>query len=100
VSTGGSSLDKGINKFYSCISKTHQDPKTIEKANSCYYQGVGGSGVGNVGSADNKGLTGSGDISAYSSASSGHHHKHHISTGSSDMAQVLECIILRGKLAE
>ena len=37
VSTGNSGLDKEINKFYSCISKTHQDPPTIEKVDNCYY---------------------------------------------------------------
>ena len=26
VKSGNSNLDKEINKFYSCISKTHQDP--------------------------------------------------------------------------
>ena len=104
VSTGDSGLDKQINTFYSCISKTHQDPPTIEKVNSCYYQGVGGSGgtssadigIGsgdsstpsstsashhhkhgnNGGSSDNSSGTGSGDISAPLSVSSGHHHKH------------------------
>ena len=43
VSTGNSNLDKEINKFYNCISKTHQDPPSIEKVDSCYYQGLGGS---------------------------------------------------------
>lgn len=104
VSTGDSGLDKQINTFYSCISKTHQDPPTIEKVDSCYYQGVGGSGgtssadigIGsgdsstpsstsashhhkhgnNGGSSDNSSGTGSGDISAPLSVSSGHHHKH------------------------
>jgi hypothetical protein len=85
VNSGSSSLDKEINKFYSCISRTHQDPPTIEKVDSCYYQGVGGSGIGNAGSSDNNGLTGSGDISGPSSASSGHNHKHHTSAGSSDL---------------
>jgi len=28
VNTGNLVLDKEINKFYSCISKTHQDPPT------------------------------------------------------------------------
>ncbi len=108
VSTGDSSLDKQINKFYGCISKTHQDPPNVEKVDSCYYQGVGGSGgtssadtgigIGNgdsstptpsstspshhhkhgdnVGSSVNNGVTGSGDISAPPSVSSGTHHKH------------------------
>jgi hypothetical protein len=38
VSTGNLSLDKEINKFYHCISKTHEDPPTIEKVDNCYYQ--------------------------------------------------------------
>jgi len=105
VSTGDPSLDKQINKFYSCISKTHQDPPTIEKIDSCYYQGVGGSGgtssadtgIGsggedsstplstsisshkhgnNEGSSDTSSGTGSGDISAPLPISSSHHHKH------------------------
>ncbi len=106
VSTGDPSLDKQINKFYSCISKTHQDPPTIEKIDSCYYQGVGGSGGtssadigigiggeasstppstsisshhkhGNTeGSSDISSGTGSGDTSAPLPVSSGHHHKH------------------------
>jgi hypothetical protein len=31
-------LDKEINKFYSCISKTHQDPPTIQIVDNCYSQ--------------------------------------------------------------
>ena len=38
VSTGSLNLDKEINKFYHCISKTHEDPPTIEKVDNCYYQ--------------------------------------------------------------
>jgi len=38
VSTGNVNLDKEINKFYHCISKTHDDPPTIEKVDNCYYQ--------------------------------------------------------------
>ena len=38
VSTGNVNLDKEINKFYHCISKTHEDPPTIEKVDNCYYQ--------------------------------------------------------------
>jgi len=44
VSTSNPALDKEINKFYSCTSKTHQDPPTIEKVDSCYYQALGGAG--------------------------------------------------------
>src|SRR5947209_2897105 len=41
VNTGNPNLDKEINKFYNCISKTHQDPPTIEKVYNCYYQSPG-----------------------------------------------------------
>jgi hypothetical protein len=41
VTTGNSHLDKAINKFYNCISKTHEDPPTIEKVDNCYYNTVG-----------------------------------------------------------
>lgn len=44
VNTGNSNPDKEINKFYSCISKAHQDPPTLEKVDSCYNQTVGGTG--------------------------------------------------------
>jgi hypothetical protein len=44
LNTGSSVLDKEINKFYSCISKTRQDPPTIEKVDNCYYQAMGGAG--------------------------------------------------------
>jgi hypothetical protein len=38
VSTGNLSLDKEINKFYHCISKTHEDPPSIQSIDNCYYQ--------------------------------------------------------------
>jgi hypothetical protein len=38
VNTGNVDLDKQISKFYSCISKTHQDPPTIQVVDSCYSQ--------------------------------------------------------------
>src|SRR5712691_4491844 len=38
VNTGNPILDKEINKFYSCISKTHQDPPTIQIVDNCYSQ--------------------------------------------------------------
>ena len=38
VDTGNSQLDKAINKFYHCISHTHEDPPTIDKVDNCYYQ--------------------------------------------------------------
>jgi len=73
VSTGNSNLDKEINKFYSCISKTHQDPPSIEKVDNCYYQGLGGSDNGGTTSG---GVT-TGDTSTSStSGSTTHHHKH------------------------
>src|SRR5438309_10154899 len=43
VNTGNPTLDKEINKFYSCISKTHQDPPSIRIVDNCYYQtSIGG----------------------------------------------------------
>ena len=50
VNTGNPTLDKEINKFYSCISKTHQDPPSIQIVDNCYYQtSIGGiSGTGNI----------------------------------------------------
>ena len=48
VSTGNYNLDKEVNKFYSCISKTHQDPPSIEKVDNCYYQGSGASDNGGL----------------------------------------------------
>ena len=50
VNTGNPNLDKEINKFYSCISKTHQDPPPIQIVDNCYYQtsiGAINSGNGN-----------------------------------------------------
>ncbi|SRR5690348_10448325 len=85
VSTGDSGLDQQINKFYSCISKTHQDPPTIEKVDSCYYQGVDGSG-GGTSSADTG--IGSGDSSTSSSTSASHDHKNGNNGGSSDNSGV------------
>ena len=43
VNTGNPTLDKEINKFYSCITKTHQDPPSIQIVDNCYYQtSIGG----------------------------------------------------------
>lgn len=42
VNSGDPELDKQINKFYSCISKTHMDPPTKDQLDSCYLQNVGG----------------------------------------------------------
>jgi hypothetical protein len=49
VNTGNPVLDKEINKFYSCISKTHQDPPIIQIVDSCYSQNsiAGFTGPGN-----------------------------------------------------
>ena len=48
ANTGNPTLDKEINKFYSCISKTHQDPPTKQIVDNCYYQssieGINGGG--------------------------------------------------------
>jgi hypothetical protein len=44
VDTGNHDLDKAINKFYNCLSHTHEDPPTVHKADTCYYQTVGGNG--------------------------------------------------------
>jgi hypothetical protein len=38
VDTGNPHLGKAINKFYNCLSHTHEDPPTIQKADNCYYQ--------------------------------------------------------------
>jgi hypothetical protein len=38
VNTGNAELDKQISKFYSCISKTHLDPPTIQVVDGCYSQ--------------------------------------------------------------
>ena len=38
VSTGNLNLDKEINKFYHCISKTHADPPSIQSVDNCYHQ--------------------------------------------------------------
>ena len=67
VNTGNSNLDKEIYKFYNCISKTHQDPPSINKVDNCYYQALGGGG-----STSNSGAMGTGT----SPTSSIHHHKH------------------------
>jgi hypothetical protein len=42
VDTGNPHLDKAINKFYNCLSHTHEDPPTVEKVDNCYYQTLGG----------------------------------------------------------
>jgi hypothetical protein len=73
VSTGNSGLDKEINKFYNCISKTHQDPPSIEKVDNCYYQGLGGSDSGGATTGD---ITTGGTSTSSTSGSTSHHHKH------------------------
>jgi len=72
VSTGNPTLDKEINKFYSCISKTHQDPPTIEKVDSCYYQALSGAGGSTTTS---HGLTGPDANPPSPSTSTSQHHK-------------------------
>jgi hypothetical protein len=49
VNTGNPVLDNEINKFYSCISKTHQDPPIIQIVDNCYSQNsiAGITGPGN-----------------------------------------------------
>jgi hypothetical protein len=44
VDTGNHHLDKAINRFYNCLSHTHEDPPTIQKTDNCYYQTLGGNG--------------------------------------------------------
>ena len=44
VDTGNPHLDKAINKFYNCLSHTHEDPPTIQKTDNCYYQTLGSNG--------------------------------------------------------
>src|SRR5215813_13165357 len=44
VNTGNPHLDKAINKFYNCLSYTHEDPPTVQKTDTCYYQTVGNNG--------------------------------------------------------
>jgi len=42
VDTGSPHLDKAINKFYNCLSHTHEDPPTVQKVDNCYYQTLSG----------------------------------------------------------
>lgn len=87
VNTGNSNLNKEINKFYSCISKTHQDPPTIEKVDSCYYQALGGIGSsGGTSTASNYGVTGPSTSPTSTLTSTSHHHKHGISTTNSGVS--------------
>ena len=76
VNTGNSGLDKQINKFYNCISKTKQGPPSINKVDNCYSQAFGGGYSG--GSTTNSGAT-----PTSKSTSSIHHHKHENSSGDS-----------------
>ena len=76
VNTGNSNLNKEINKFYSCISKTHQDPPSIEKVDNCYYQALGRSGsIG--GGTTNNAVTGTGNSQTSTPASTSRSHTHH-----------------------
>ncbi|HYA85252.1 MAG TPA: hypothetical protein VEH06_17670 [Candidatus Bathyarchaeia archaeon] len=63
VDTGNAKLDKQINKFYHCISKTHEDPPSIQTVDNCYnrnsvgdYHGPGGYYQNSIG-----GISGSGN---------------------------------------
>ncbi len=69
VRTGNTSLDKEINKFYSCISKTHQDPPSLEKVDNCYSLAFGGSGIAGGTNTIDSGVTGAG-----TSPTTSHHH--------------------------
>src|SRR5215831_7616146 len=42
VNTGNQHLDNAINKFYNCLSHTHEDPPTVQKVDNCYYQTLSG----------------------------------------------------------
>src|SRR5215469_12807111 len=44
VDTGNYHLDKAINKFYNCLSHTHEDPPTVQKVDNCYYKTLSGGG--------------------------------------------------------
>jgi len=44
VDTGNPHLDKAIDKFYNCLSDTHEDPPTVQKVDDCYHQTVGSNG--------------------------------------------------------
>src|SRR5215467_1073092 len=44
VDTGNPHLDKAINKFYNCLSHTQEDPPTVQKTDTCYYQTVSNNG--------------------------------------------------------
>jgi hypothetical protein len=48
VDTGNHHLDKAINKFYNCLSHTHEDPPTVQKADDCYYQTLGSNDDGKI----------------------------------------------------
>jgi hypothetical protein len=57
VNTGNAILDKQINKFYSCISKTHQDQPIIQIVDDCYSHnsiaGITGPGNHNLNNNNN-----------------------------------------------
>jgi hypothetical protein len=44
VDTGNPHLDKAINKFYNCLSHTHEDPPTVQKVDDCYNQNLSSNG--------------------------------------------------------
>lgn len=58
INSGDPTLDKKINRFYSCISKTHQDPPPIGKVDNCYYQTLDGIGSSGASTESNYSITG------------------------------------------
>jgi hypothetical protein len=74
VNTGNLVLDKEINKFYSCISKTHQDPPIIQIVDNCYSQnsiaGIGGPGSINHHNNNNNNNTNNNNIETHSASNS------------------------------
>lgn len=38
--TGSPELDKQINSFYDCLSRTHEDPPTLQQTDDCYNQTI------------------------------------------------------------
>jgi hypothetical protein len=80
INSGDPTLDKKINRFYSCISKTHQDPPSIEKVDNCYYQALGGISSSGASTESKYGVTGPNTSTTSISPSTNHQHKHGITT--------------------
>lgn len=83
INSGDPTLDKKINRFYSCISRTHQDPPSIEKVDNCYYQTLGAIGSSGLSSTHNYGITGYSTSTTSISSSTSNHHKHGTATTTS-----------------